>query len=156
MSKALTERQAVLLTWIIDYQRMVGRPPTIREIADAHGITSTNGVSDHLKALERKGYISRATGLSRSLTALRNAEGEDLAELRGEDKDAIIAALLARIAELEEQLAQVSDHDLRLAELAAEGLTLEEIAVRTGLPAMDALRAIERIGLVVEDRGGVA
>lgn len=157
MSKSLTERQAKLLTWIIDYQRTVGRAPTIREIADAHGITSTNGVSDHLKALERKGYISRETGLSRSLTALRNADGEDLAELRGEDKDAIIAALVARVAELEEQLAQVSDQDLRLAELAAEGLTLEEIAEQAGLPELAARAAIARIGLVVEERrGGVA
>lgn len=66
---------------------------------------STNGVGDHLKALERKGYIQRDASLSRSIVVLRNAEGEDLAEIAGEDKDAIIAALAARIAELEAQLA---------------------------------------------------
>lgn len=155
--RPLTEAQAKMLTWIIGYQRTMGRAPTIREIGDARGIKSTNGVGDHLKALERKGYIQRDASLSRSIIVLRNAEGEDLAEIAGEDKDAIIAAPVARIAELEEQLAQVSDQDLRLAELAAEGLTLEEIAEQAGLPALAARRAIARIGLVVEERrGGVA
>lgn len=155
--RPLTEAQAKMLTWIIGYQRTMGRAPTIREIGDARGIKSTHGVGDHLKALERKGYIQRDASLSRSIIVLRNAEGEDLAEIAGEDKDAIIAALVARIAELEEQLAQVSDQDLRLAELAAEGLSLEEIAEHVGLPEMAARRAIARIGLVVEERrGGVA
>lgn len=36
-----------------------GRPPTLREICEATGITSTNGVSEHLRNLERKGLLRR-------------------------------------------------------------------------------------------------
>lgn len=34
--------------------------PAIREIGDSLHINSTNGVADHLRALERKGYIERS------------------------------------------------------------------------------------------------
>ncbi|MCA9522077.1 MAG: transcriptional repressor LexA, partial [Myxococcales bacterium] len=44
-----------------------GYPPTIREIGAHMGIGSTNGVSDHLKALERKGYLERDLLKSRAL-----------------------------------------------------------------------------------------
>ncbi len=57
--KELTSRQQQLLTFIGEHLAEVGYPPTIREMADHMGIRSTNGVSDHLKALERKGYIAR-------------------------------------------------------------------------------------------------
>lgn len=153
--RLLTKRQSLVLGFIVNHIKQKGYPPTIREIGDHMLIRSTNGVNDHLKVLERKGYIQRDASLSRSIIVLRDADG--LAAQAAEDKDAIIAALLARIAELEEQLAQVSDQDLRLAELAAEGLALEEIAKQTGLPELAVHRAIARIGLVVEDRrGGVA
>ena len=36
-----------------------GYPPTLREIGEHMGIRSTNGVNDHLKALEKKGYLER-------------------------------------------------------------------------------------------------
>jgi len=45
-------------------------PPTYREIGDALGISSTNGVADHVKALMKKGYISRpkeGSGRARAL-----------------------------------------------------------------------------------------
>ena len=42
----------------------------IRELADVMGIRSTNGVSDHLRALRRKGYLERA-GLELRSRALR-------------------------------------------------------------------------------------
>ena len=63
----LTHRQAEVLEII---HRAIGRdgfPPTIREIGVELGIRSTNGVNDHLKALERKGYLTREEAKSRSL-----------------------------------------------------------------------------------------
>jgi len=48
----------------------VGYPPTIRELGDALGISSTNGVNDHLKALEKKGYLSRESSKSRTMQPL--------------------------------------------------------------------------------------
>ncbi len=63
----LTARQRAVLDSIRDTLRRDGRPPTLREIGAEVGIRSTNGVSDHLKALEAKGYIDRASGRSRGL-----------------------------------------------------------------------------------------
>ncbi|TMA07811.1 MAG: transcriptional repressor LexA, partial [Deltaproteobacteria bacterium] len=47
-----------------------GYPPTIREIGEHFGIRSTNGVNDHLKALERKGYLLRGELKSRALSVI--------------------------------------------------------------------------------------
>ncbi len=44
-----------------------GYPPTLREIGAKMGIRSTNGVNDHLRALERKGYLTREDMKSRAL-----------------------------------------------------------------------------------------
>jgi repressor LexA len=69
--KELTDRQQQLLGFIADHVQSHGFPPSIREMADHMGIRSTNGVNDHLKALERKGYISRGRDLkSRAISLL--------------------------------------------------------------------------------------
>jgi repressor LexA len=61
MSKGLTKRQAAILDHIIACIQDEGYPPTIAEIGENFGIASTNGVNDHLLALERKGYIARSS-----------------------------------------------------------------------------------------------
>ena len=48
-----------MLELIHSRKTRMGAPPTIREICESLGITSTNGANDHLKALERKGLIDR-------------------------------------------------------------------------------------------------
>jgi repressor LexA len=53
-----------------------GYPPTIREIGEALDIRSTNGVNDHLKALERKGYLTRDPVKSRALIPTAAAREE--------------------------------------------------------------------------------
>ena len=63
----LTERQLEVLRFIARQIDDAGYPPTIREIGEALDIRSTNGVNDHLKALERKGYLSRDPVKSRAL-----------------------------------------------------------------------------------------
>jgi repressor LexA len=61
MAKELTPRQHDILKFIIESIRDHGYPPTIAEIGDRFGLVSTNGVNDHLLALERKGYIERSS-----------------------------------------------------------------------------------------------
>ncbi|HIJ65541.1 MAG TPA: transcriptional repressor LexA [Candidatus Hydrogenedentes bacterium] len=61
MAKGLTKRQAEILEFVIESIRDYGRPPTIAEIGEEFGIASTNGVNDHLVALEKKGYITRSS-----------------------------------------------------------------------------------------------
>lgn len=65
--KDLTRRQKQVLDYIVDQIDEAGYPPTIREIGEHMGIRSTNGVSDHLRALERKGYLIRDESKSRAL-----------------------------------------------------------------------------------------
>ncbi len=63
----LTERQHSILGFIARHIAEKRFPPTIREIGEAMTIRSTNGVNDHLKALEKKGYLERGELKSRSL-----------------------------------------------------------------------------------------
>lgn len=63
----LTKRQRQVLTFVERSIEERGYPPTMREIGQHMGIRSTNGVNDHLKALERKGYIVREDLKSRTL-----------------------------------------------------------------------------------------
>lgn len=72
MARALTRRQAMILEYIIDSIRDRGFPPTIDEIRTEFGIASTNGVHDHLLALEKKGYIER-TSKARSIRVTEKA-----------------------------------------------------------------------------------
>lgn len=63
----LTERQQAILEYIAQAIVEKGYPPTLREIGARMDIRSTNGVSDHLRALERKGYLERIGMKSRAL-----------------------------------------------------------------------------------------
>jgi repressor LexA len=63
----LTDRQQQVLDFISRRINEQGYPPTIREIGEEMGIRSTNGVNDHLKALERKGYLKRDGLKSRAM-----------------------------------------------------------------------------------------
>lgn len=74
----LTERQRKVLDVITTFQGRNGYPPTIREIADLMGLRSPNGVSEHLKALNRKGYVRREENKSRGIQLVTSDyAGED-------------------------------------------------------------------------------
>ena len=64
---ALTDRQREILDFISKSISKRGYPPTLREIGSHFGIKSTNGVNDHLRALEKKGYLHREDLKSRAL-----------------------------------------------------------------------------------------
>jgi repressor LexA len=56
---ALTERQRTILDVIRNSVTTRGYPPSIREIGDAVGLTSTSSVAHQLRTLERKGFLRR-------------------------------------------------------------------------------------------------
>ncbi len=58
----LTPRQEEVLGFVLEKLERSGYPPSVREICEALGISSTRGAQRHLEALERKGFISRAPG----------------------------------------------------------------------------------------------
>lgn len=59
MLPSLTARQKEIYDFLLKIIREKGYAPSIPEIGKQFKIASTNGVSDHLKALEKKGYIRR-------------------------------------------------------------------------------------------------
>lgn len=77
----LTPRQEQVYKYIVEQNRK-GVYPSIMEIGEQLGIRSFNGVSDHLKALEDKQYISRVPGQARSVRAIGVIQQQklDLAE----------------------------------------------------------------------------
>ncbi len=56
---ALTQRQRTILNVIRASVNTRGYPPSIREIGDAVGLTSTSSVAHQLRTLERKGFLRR-------------------------------------------------------------------------------------------------
>jgi len=63
----LTARQKAVYDFLLSHLQEYGFPPTVREICKQFGIKSTKGVTDHLAALERKGFIRRRKETSRGI-----------------------------------------------------------------------------------------
>ncbi|AQT80638.1 repressor LexA [Mycolicibacterium litorale] len=63
----LTERQRTILEVIRASVTSRGYPPSIREIGDAVGLTSTSSVAHQLRTLERKGYLRRDANRPRAV-----------------------------------------------------------------------------------------
>lgn len=63
----LTQRQAEVLQLIAEFLQETGFPPTRAEISQKFGFRSANAAEDHLRALERKGYIEMMPGASRGI-----------------------------------------------------------------------------------------
>jgi repressor LexA len=76
----LSPRQQAILDFIVSSLDQRGVVPTYREIGASLGISSTNGVSDHIKALVKKGYLERAgdPGSPRCLKLTTRATGHVL------------------------------------------------------------------------------
>ncbi len=72
MGKGLTRRQQEILTFVHRYADAHGYPPSVREIGQALGLTSSSTVHSHLAALEKKGYLRRDPSKPRALEILRD------------------------------------------------------------------------------------
>lgn len=77
-SKALTNRQREVYEFIKRTIKAKGYCPTVREIGDAVSINSPNGVIGHLRALIKKGLITRQPHLSRSIQLVNQKESNSL------------------------------------------------------------------------------
>ena len=100
--QGLTQRQQMVLDFIRQSISDRGYPPTLREIGARMGIRSTNGVNDHLRALERKGYLTREDMKSRALrpTSLgtRALGAEAVPDAPANDVDLVEVQVLGRVA----------------------------------------------------------
>lgn len=66
-ASTLSPRQRRILMVIRDFSAEYGYPPTIRQIGEAVGISSTSVVSYNLSVLQRRGYLTRDRDVSRGL-----------------------------------------------------------------------------------------
>ena len=107
----LTWRQRKVLQVIRESVQKHGYPPSMREIAEAIGLTSTSTVSHHLSTLQRKGYLHRDAGRARTVEvrlpghpAVRpepGREADEDAEIPGIDipsQEAAYVPVVGRIA----------------------------------------------------------
>lgn len=72
MGRGLTRRQREILIFVQRYTDAHGYPPSVREIGQALGLTSSSTVHSHLSALEKKGYLRRDPSKPRALEVLRD------------------------------------------------------------------------------------
>lgn len=93
-----TERQLEIYAFIRDKIQNRGYGPTVREIGQAFDIRSPNGVVCHLKALERKGLISRGKNMSRAIELITEP-----AHLRGLPMAGWVAAGTLRTADEQQE-----------------------------------------------------
>jgi len=81
-TKKLSERQKNILKYIEDYVDERGYPPSIREIGDKVGISSTSVVDYNLRVLEREGRIRRDREVSRGLELVGGQRAQRQAQPR--------------------------------------------------------------------------
>jgi repressor LexA len=84
----LTARQREVLTFFEDRQRQTGFVPTLQETAKHFGFRSPNAVRQHLRLIEKKGFVHRVPGRSRGLVVRHNSRS---------DADLVRVPLLGRI-----------------------------------------------------------
>jgi repressor LexA len=85
----LTPRQRKVLEVIRDWVERFGYPPSVREIGDAVGLTSTSSVHHQLRTLERKGYLRRDPNRTRAVDVRgpEDAAGAEVAVEPTADRD---------------------------------------------------------------------
>lgn len=81
----LTRRQKEILDFLVEFVGKNGFPPTIREIGHAFNFKSNRGVVDHLRSLEKKGFIRRIRGSSRAIEILGRPGNEGEVSVNPED-----------------------------------------------------------------------
>src|SRR5580704_11074029 len=101
MAKGLTERQQEVFNFIVTYITEKGYPPTIREMQVGLGIGSLRGVTIHLDALHKKGYIERLSSkngprTSRGIRVLARS-GEAPREHEGATRLPLIGTIAAGV-----------------------------------------------------------
>ena len=100
-SEGLTPRQRRVLEVIRDDLAERGYPPSIREIGDAVGLTSTSSVAHQLRTLERKGFLKRDDNRPRAIN-VQDSDGEPTTSVLGEGDTSLptptFVPVLGRIA----------------------------------------------------------
>ena len=113
----LTDRQAKILDYIRQVTRMRNYPPSVREIGEAVGLSSSSTVHNHLNQLERRGLIRRDPSKSRTVQLVDEAAHQE------KRRNAVAIPLVGHVAAGAPILAEqnIEDHVMLSAEFAQEG-----------------------------------
>src|SRR5260221_14506768 len=95
--RGLRKREEKTLDYIRQSNERRGYPPPLREMGEYMGIRSTNGVNDHLRALERKGYLRREDMKSRALGVVDQTD-RSTPPPKPSDENLIDIRILGRVA----------------------------------------------------------
>jgi len=94
----LTAKQALVFDFIKDRVQSRGYGPTVREIGEHFKISSPNGVMCHLRALEKKGLLTRVRKHDRAIARAIELAPEITAEEKGMPMAGTVAAGLTHLA----------------------------------------------------------
>jgi repressor LexA len=113
----LTDRQTRILDFIRQVTRVRSYPPSVREIGEAVGLSSSSTVHNHLNQLERRGLIRRDPSKSRTVQLVEEAAQEE------KRRNAVAIPLVGHVAAGAPILAEqnVEDHVMLSPEFAQEG-----------------------------------
>jgi len=122
-SKGLGERHQKILDFLLDYQRENHYPPSIREIGEKTGISSTSVVNYYLDQLEKRGMIQRDRKISRGvrLSGPNNGNGDTF-------RIPILGPIAAGfpLPELDPNVSYMSDNEANAVEIARSLLPTKE------------------------------
>lgn len=117
MSQELSQRQARILEYIREVTRIRNYPPSVREIGEAVGLSSSSTVHNHLNQLERRGLIKRDPSKSRTVQLVQDVRDDELR------RSAIAVPVVGNVAAGTPILAEqnIEDHLMLSPEIAQDG-----------------------------------
>jgi repressor LexA len=123
LNEELSDRQSRILEYIRHVSRTRNYPPSVREIGEAVGLSSSSTVHNHLNQLERRGMIRRDPSKSRTVQLVKDAREDEVV------KGAVSLPLVGNVAAGTPILAEqnIEDHILISDQLAQEGWFLLKV-----------------------------
>ncbi|HET7467838.1 MAG TPA: transcriptional repressor LexA [Candidatus Dormibacteraeota bacterium] len=120
LTDQLTDRQARILEYIRYQNKVRNYPPSVREIGEAVGLSSSSTVHNHLNQLERRGLIRRDPSKSRTVQLVQD---ESVDKQR---RNAVAVPIVGHVAAGAPILAEqnIEDHVLLSSEMAQDGFFL--------------------------------
>ncbi len=123
MTDELSDRQEKILEYIRHVTKVRNYPPSVREIGEAVGLSSSSTVHNHLNQLERRGLIKRDASKSRTVQLVQD---EPIAEKR---RNAVVVPIVGNVAAGVPILAEqnIEDHLLLSSDMAQDGWFLLKV-----------------------------
>jgi repressor LexA len=120
LTEQLSDRQTKILDYIRYVTKVRNYPPSVREIGEAVGLSSSSTVHNHLNQLERRGLIKRDPSKSRTVQLV-----SDIA-VSEERRNAVSVPIVGNVAAGSPILAEqnIEDHVLLSADIAKDGFFL--------------------------------